>query len=310
MQAINDNEHSLQDLPPELTALVASGVEPGDLVRFCAANSGLLSACRANVVDWRMEAPEIEAVLPPRMSARRFLSPLDVAWYVSAVDAFRRKCTLYAVMLVVNNALAFADFMGSIPTPSGRRLAGIPDAGEVDTEPHRRDHMSFISNLSDMEAWARRQPRLVGFYFNHHQLMGDAPIEVVGPLGPHAAFVSDPPALFAVLDDADTIGWGGVLSAAQNQAFVAQTQRRINRTLTKALGPYADRRTELAILMNRATAIDRETPDTRGTQRPIDVRTKVAAFCDDIDLWRAYPDAEVYLVKADGEWTAGVALPF
>ncbi|AJF97140.1 hypothetical protein TW95_gp0406 [Pandoravirus inopinatum] len=164
-----------------------------------------------------------------------------------------------------------------------------------------------------MEAWARAQPHLAGFGLGYRQRAGDAPIKIIGPLGPHAAPVSCPPALLPVLDDAGAIGWDGALSAARNQAFVAETHTRINEALTKAIdkavGVRADKRPEWLDLMDQATAANRETPDTRDGSRPLDMCTKIAAFCEDVDLQRAYPGVALYLVKAGSRWAVGIALP-
>ncbi|AGO83381.1 hypothetical protein psal_cds_17 [Pandoravirus salinus] len=309
---------SIHDLlPRELVAAVASHMGPGDLAQARAADSKLLSACNSEAVQWRVAAPEIEAVLPPRVSVRRLLSPLDIAWYRSALDALCRKCALYAIMVCVNEARSFSSFMDAVIASAvdvvdeHAHLARI--SGKIDTIVNERDHVSFVGNLSDIEAWVRRQPSLAGFNLCHDQREGDAPVEIVGPLGPHADFVSRPPALFAVKNDVHAIGWGGILSAARNPHFIAEARARINRALAKAFdkhtGPREDQRAEWTATMERATLLNRETPDTRNGKRPLDMRTKIAACVDCIDLWRAYPDAQVYLVKTSGWWAAGVALP-
>ncbi|AVK76362.1 hypothetical protein pneo_cds_755 [Pandoravirus neocaledonia] len=60
--------------------------------------------------------------------------------------------------------------------------------------------------------------------------------------------------------------------------------------------------------MYQATTADRESLDTRGSHRPLDIRTRMDCFCEDIDLWHAYAAVEIYLVHANGRWAAGVAL--
>jgi hypothetical protein len=312
------NMTSIHDLlPRELVAIVASHMGPGDLARASAADSNLLLACNSEAVQWRVAAPEIEAVLPPRVSARRLLSPLDVAWYRSALDALGRKCVLYAIMTRANETRSFLSFMDAViesavdAVDKHAHLARI--SSKIDTVVNEQDHVSFIGNLSDLEAWARRQPSLAGFNLGYVQREGDVPVEIVGPLGPHADFVSCPPTLFAVEDDIHAVGWGGILSAARNPHFIAEARARINRALAEAfderVGPREDKRAEWTAIMERATPLNRETPDTRNGKRPLDMRTKIAAFVDCVDLWRAYPDAQVYLVGASGRWAAGVALP-
>ncbi|AVK76361.1 hypothetical protein pneo_cds_754 [Pandoravirus neocaledonia] len=309
---------SIHDLlPRELVAAVASHMGPSDLAQACAADPKLLLACNSEAVQWRAAAPEIEPVLPPRVSARQLLSPLDIAWYRSALDALCRKCALYAIMVRVNEARSFSSFMDAI-------MASATDAvdehthfarisSKIDTIVNERDHVSFVGNLSDLEAWARRQPSLAGFDLCRDQREGDAPVEIVGPLGPHAEFVSRPPALFAVKDNIHAFGWGDILSAARNPHFIAEARTRVNRALAKAFdrhtGPRQGRRAEWTATMEQATLLNRETPDTRNGKRPLDMRTKITAFVDCIDLWRAYPDAQVYLVKTGGLWAAGLALP-
>ncbi|AGO85145.1 hypothetical protein psal_cds_984 [Pandoravirus salinus] len=302
-----NNTCGLLNLPPELLVLVASTVAPADLVHFCVANSNLLSACATETVDWRTEAPEIDIVLPPRMSMRRFLSPLDVAWYRSAANVLRRKCVLSAILSTAGSTSGFGTLL-SVP-PSVRLVMPGADTYAASAESRRRDPL--FPSLADMEAWAREQPRLTGFVYGNRQYVGDTYGKVVGPLGPRAAINRRPPVTFAVLSVLDT-DHSDIMAVAHNQAFIDWTKRKINEALTDALDrllkPQAGDGIERINLPKGPTAIDRETPETRGTKGPLDIRAKMAVLCEGVDLWGAYPNAEIYLVKTNLVWAVGVAL--
>ncbi|AGO83383.1 hypothetical protein psal_cds_18 [Pandoravirus salinus] len=310
---------SITALPLELVALVAAHIQPDDLLAFCTANSLLLSACEAEVVEWRQRAPEIEIVLPPRMSARQFLSPLAVAWYRSALNVLDRKHALYAIRMRIKQMWSFQTLMATV-SACQQHLAGAT-GGSVraipDNDNDERGGQSFlVDKLSDIETWAREQPRLAGFFLADPWLATVGPVEIIGPLGPRAALIADPPALLGVLGSAWATGQvTDLVIAARDQAFGARARAKINKALNKTLnnihGSRADKRQKMANLINLmypATPADRETLDTRGGHRPLDIRTRMDCFCEDVDLWRAYPAAEIYLVYANGRWAAGVAL--
>ncbi|AGO85092.2 hypothetical protein psal_cds_946 [Pandoravirus salinus] len=303
---------------------------------ICSTNRTLYGLCRAPLIDWRSRYPDIVRLVPDKVAdTTRLMSPLDVARFVRAAGFFKKKCALYALRLVVSNeakrltrlnqerdATNPPDDAGPVqdPRPSLVALAGGAPRPYTQT------------TVSDLETWFKTAPPALGFYgfspederYVPWPVPGSPPTYVIGPLGPKASVVDRPPKLVYVkpyIHYREHEPWplDSYVEQATYPWMLDEARRQINATLAKAIVPPQDAmdavrriaralstgaapdRRDLALALPASEVLEDLNELTTLASAPgeapfVSLRAQNRLECNEIDLWAAYPEAEIYIV--------------
>ncbi|QBZ80748.1 hypothetical protein pclt_cds_150 [Pandoravirus celtis] len=299
-------------LPTEVLGTILSALdlgESGDVIAACSANAQARNVCNTALVDWRTRYPQIASVYRPEPGTGRLMTVLEAARHLERIRRLQQKCALYGLWAYAAARAFFYDEHNR-----ERGLGRGVDTWQtvldevVRPDPNAGDSAYSIGAvpLAALDAWVQSDgPQFVGFYRSTAQGLvpdpdGSDVVYVIGPIGPGARLLSRdevPARLFAVRDANVGAGPEWLLSAASRPAFVNGLVDGANRNLTAAMG------TSLhgpAVDGMRAYAVVGPGTDGSAHQQ-----------CSDVDLFRAYPDAQLYLVASASRprlVTAGVAL--
>jgi len=287
---------TLLDLPTELLVAIGRFLDcrPEDVLTFCMMNPEMATACATPSINWRLTFPQIETVLPPALATNRILSLADVAWYLTAVGALRKKCALFALREVLYKEALVRDHYNGAHIP-GNQTDFAGDIGMV----------SFgRTPLSTFEAWVQSQGPLVGFY---DYASADKALNRRKRHGPSSARSGHQHRSSPIHRDSFTCltvppltgGVDRLVEYARDGAFASDTRHRVNDRLTRALDQRDVESATWAQRIQCAEIGHRQVPAVRGT-RPLNIHTALSPFCEDIDLWAAYPEAQAYIVGVAG----------